>query len=185
MAKSPTEEHDHEDVIDTEGVDPSAPVTAESQRAAVMEETQAESRKHLRTAERMLMLRQNERRLRMAEAEDRVLETAQQVVEATLLFHLVTPEQEIPPAEWIAQYGDEGARQRLEVAKAGWSPAAKAPHAVVMAGRVMVGIAKARGQAAAAMAGRVAPELNVKISVPAPTANDEPGLVKYEERDME
>jgi hypothetical protein len=173
------------EVIDTEGFDPSEPVTHESQRSSAHQATQIESEKHLKIAERMLLQRQGERRLRMAETEDRVLETAQQVVEATLEAHLVTAEQEIPPAEWIEKYGDVGAAQRLSVSRAGWLPAGKAPNFVVMAARVMVGIAKARGQAAAAMAGRVAPELNVKISVPAPTANDEPGLVKYEERDLE
>lgn len=128
--------------------------------------------------------RQKERRLkRIAEVEDQVLETAQQIVEATLAFSEVEPEQQLPPEDWVERYGETGAIQRLRVARAAWLPAAKVPYGMRVAPAVMVGIAKARGQSAQ-LINRTA-EVNVKIAMPAPTTAEHPGLVKYESKEIE
>lgn len=110
------------------------------------------------------------------EAENRVLQTSQQVVEALLAFHEVEPDQALPPQDWVERYGQDAADKRLRVARSGWLPTAHAPNAVKIAAQVMVGIAKARGQIAASAA-MPAGDVNVRISLPSPTDAAHPAMV--------
>jgi len=114
--------------------------------------------------------RKEERLSRIIALEDRIFERASGVVEAALSFHEVTPFQEEPPADWIAEYGLEGARQRLGVAKTGWMPQAMAPSAVKLAVQAMAGIARGRGFRVQVNQN----SLNVKIELPAPTSAQHP-----------
>jgi len=114
--------------------------------------------------------RKEERLVRIIELEDRIFERASGVVEAALSFHEVTPFQEEPPADWIAQYGLEGAKQRLGVAKSGWMPQTMAPSAVKLAVQTMIGIARGRGYRVQVSQNT----LNVKIELPAPTSAQHP-----------
>lgn len=118
----------------------------------------------------------------IAEAEDRVHMTAVGILEATLDFHLVEPDQVIPPEDWVEQYGEKVAIQRLRVARAGWMPAGKAPIALRIAPAVVVGIAKARGQQAAS---RQPIEVNARIALPAPTSAEHPGPVEYPTKEID
>lgn len=118
----------------------------------------------------------------IAEAEDRVHQTAIGILEATLDFHLVEPDQVMPPEEWVEMYGEKAAIQRLRVAKAGWMPAGKAPVALRIAPAVVVGIAKARGQQAAS---RQVVEVNARIALPAPTSAEHPGPVEYPTKEID
>jgi hypothetical protein len=49
-----------------------------------------------------------------------------------------------PPAEWVAEIGQERAEQRLRVAKSAWMSAKEAPVGIAVAKSFAVGIAKAR-----------------------------------------
>lgn len=117
--------------------------------------------------------RKEARQQRIQELEDRVSDTAAGVLEATLAFHEVTPQQQEPPEEWIALYGEKGAYQRLAIAKAGWLPQSLAPNATKLASFVYTAIARARGHKATFSA-RV---VNVKIALPAPTSAAHPNPV--------
>ena len=117
--------------------------------------------------------KKEERLARIEELEDRICDHAAGVLEAALSFHEVRPNQEEPPQEWIDQYGEQGARQRLEVAKAGWLPQSLAPNATRLASYVYTGITRARGTRGA-MHARV---VNVKIALPPPTGASHPNPV--------
>lgn len=117
----------------------------------------------------------------MLELEDTVLETATGVVEAALAFHEVTFDQKDPPPEWIERYGEQAARQRLQVAKSGWLPGSMAPAGVKLSVQVMTGIHRARGQRVQVKAGQI----NVQLTLPAPTSAQHPGAAAYPEKDVE
>ena len=117
------------------------------------------------------------------EAENRVLQTSQQVVEAVLAFHEVEPDQVLPPADWVERYGKDAAEKRLRVARSGWLPSAHSPSAVKIAAQVMVGIAKSRGQIAAAAA-MPAGDVNVRISLPSPTDAAHP-VIEYPSKEID
>lgn len=123
-----------------------------------------------------------ERLERMAQMEDRIYQRANGVLEAALSFHEVAPDAQLPPADWVSEYGAEGARQRLEVAKAGWLPQSEAPNAFKLAAQVTAGISRGR-----AFRGQrvVQNQLNVKISLPAPTSREHPGLEQYPSKEIE
>lgn len=128
--------------------------------------------------------RKEDRLARIVELEDRVFETAMGVIEATLAFHEVTFDQKDPPPEWIERFGEEGARRRLNVAKAGWLPASHAPAAVKYSLQAAAGIGRMRGNRVQVNANSV----NVKIQqivLPAPTsaAHEPPGI--YAEKEIE
>lgn len=107
---------------------------------------------------------------RIEALQDRVYDHAAGVVEATLAFHEVTPDQEDPPPAWIEEYGEAGARERLRIAKAGWMPPSLAPAAVKLAVQVMAGIDRGRGHRTKIHAR----ELNVQIQLPPPVSGQEP-----------
>lgn len=129
---------------------------------AIGEERNSEKKRELRLA-------------RMLEAEDQMLARAAGVMDAFLSFHEVDPEATEPPPAWIAEYGLEGARQRLEVARRGWAPQSEMPGGVKLAQMTYVGIQKARGRSAAIRAHN----LNVAIQLPAPTSAEHPGATVY------
>lgn len=118
-------------------------------------------------------VKKEQRLARIEELEDRVFDRAAGVLEAALSFHEVTPHQTEPPAQWVEEYGEEGARQRLEVAKASWLPQSLAPNGTKLASLVYTGIQRARGHKAAFHAKVV----NVKIALPAPTSSAHPNPV--------
>lgn len=127
-------------------------------------------------------VKREERLARILAIEDRVYDRAASVAEAFLSFHEVSPNQEQAPPDWIERYGAEGARQRLEVAKAGWLPQSIAPSAAKYAIQAMVGIARGRGQRVQLKASHI----NVKISLPAPTSAQHPiDTPGFEVRDIE
>ena len=118
---------------------------------------------------------------RITELEDRVYDIASGVVEATLSFHEVDPDQAVPPEEWVQRYGQKAAEQRLAVAKAGWMPQNIAPSAVKLAATVMNGITRGRNYNKQ----RSLQQINVKIALPAPTSQEHPGLEVYPTREIE
>jgi hypothetical protein len=118
---------------------------------------------------------------RIEEIEDQIFQKASAIVDAFLSFSEVTPTQTEPPASWIAQYGYEGAKQRLAVARRGWDKLAEAPAAAKYAAQTMVGISRGKAWKAKITQNN----LNVKIALPAPTTREHPGPVTYEVMDVE
>lgn len=126
--------------------------------------------------------KQKEARIaRIEQLEQRVFEQASGVVQAVLAFAEVSPHQTEPPASWIAEYGEEGAKQRLEVAKTGWLPQSIAPNATKLAVQLMVGSQRGRQRNVRLGIGTV----NVKIALPAPTSREHPGPVTYDVKDLD
>lgn len=118
---------------------------------------------------------------KMREVEDEVLQRALGNLNAIQSFSEISPDEENPPESWVQEYGLEAATKRLALAKAGWRPMKDAPFGAVQSLQIAVGYAKARGQQVNLAAG----ELNVKISLPAPTTAEHPGEVVYEVREIE
>lgn len=121
------------------------------------------------------------RAARIEELENEIYDRATAVVNAAMSFTEVAPDQAEPPPSWIAEFGLEGARQRLIVAKAGWLPQSVAPNGFKLAAQVMAGIARGRGYRVRVTQNN----LNVKIALPAPTNTAHPGQTTYEVRDLE
>jgi hypothetical protein len=119
---------------------------------------------------------------RVEELENQIFEQASGVVEATLAFVEVRPNQTEPPEAWIERYGLEAAKQRLEVAKMGWAPASVAPSAVTVAVKFMAASTRGRAFRGAKL---IQNNLNVKLELPAPTTREHPGPTTYEVRDLE
>ncbi len=128
--------------------------------------------------------KEKEKRLaRLTELEDQVLDMASGVILASLDFSQVSPHATEPPPEWVTEYGEAGARQRLEVAKAGWLPASLQPSGVKLATQVYVGISRARGHKISKLT-----QINLNaqvISLPAPTAAAMPGAPVFPEKEMD
>jgi hypothetical protein len=97
-------------------------------------------------------------------------------------FHLVEPQQQEPPPEWVAQYGEQAARQRLAVAKAGWMPNSLKPSGVDVATRVVTAISRARGSRQQSLGPA---EINVKLTLPVPTSASQPGAPVYPSKEIE
>lgn len=119
---------------------------------------------------------------RMLEIEDEVFQTAAGILRASLDFCHVAPDQQDPPPEWVAELGEDAARKRLAVAKAGWLPSSQAPAGAGLARQVYVGISRARRMQQLGSGPR---EVNVKISLPAPTAAAMPGAPEYPSKEIE
>jgi len=118
---------------------------------------------------------------RIEELETAVLEQSAQVVQAILAFSEISPQQQEPPPDWVTMYGEEGARQRLAVARNGWAPASLAASGGKLAQQMMVGILRGRGYR-----NKVAVRnLNVKIALPAPTSQAHPGPELFAVKDIE
>lgn len=122
------------------------------------------------------------RQQKIAELEDEVFQTSVGVVQAMLDFHLVTPDQQEPPPDWVEKWGREAAEQRLRVAKAGWMPNSLAPAATGLASRIVTGIARARGSRQQALGPA---EINVKLQLPMPTSAAQPGAPVYPSKEIE
>lgn len=120
------------------------------------------------------------RQARIEELEQSLLEASAGIIEAGMAFAEVTPDQVDPPPDWVAKYGEAGARQRLAVAKAGWLPQSLAPAALPLSVRMYVGIMRGRGHKVRLTQNN----LNVQISLPAPTSKEHPGEV-YETKEIE
>lgn len=118
---------------------------------------------------------------RIEEIESEIFDRASGVVNAFLSFAEVTRQQEEPPESWVAEYGAEGARQRLKVAQAGWLPQAVAPAGAKLGAQMVVGILRGRGHKVRATQNN----LNVTLTLPVPTTSEHPGPVVYEVRDVE
>lgn len=121
------------------------------------------------------------RQSKIAALEDEVFQSSVGVVQAMLDFHLVTPNQQDPPPEWVEQWGEQAARQRLAVAKSGWMPNSVKPSGADVAVRIVTGIARARGNRQ--VTGPA--EINVKLSLPAPTSATQPGAPVYPTKEIE
>lgn len=125
---------------------------------------------------------QKEQRLaRIEQLEDDVFEQAVSIVQQVLSFGEVAHDQTDPPEAWIEQYGEEEARKRLQLAKAGWLPVSSSPAAFKFALQAMGGIAKGRAWRVKVTQNN----LNVKIALPAPTSTAHPGPITYEVRDLD
>jgi len=124
--------------------------------------------------------RVEERLARIVEIEDNIYQRAAGVLEATLSFHEVAPNQQEPSPEWVEQYGAEGAKQKLAVAKTGWLPQALAPNATKLALQYVTAVTRARRGAVVK-----ANELNVQIQLPAPTSAAHPTVSVYPRREIE
>jgi hypothetical protein len=126
-------------------------------------------------------VKKEERMARLAQLEERIYQRASGVLEAVLSFHEVAPSQQEPPPDWVAEYGAEGAQQRLAVAKTGWLPASLAPNAPRLALQFVTAVRRAQGRQQ-----MLKPELNVKISLPAPTSSQHPTVTTtYETRELD
>ncbi len=123
-----------------------------------------------------------ERLARIIDLEDRIYERAAGVVDAFLAYHEVLPNQEEAPPDWIEQYGLEGARQRLHVAKSGWMPQSHAPAAPKLAVQVMAGISRGRAWRGAKLTQN---NLNVQLTLPAPTSASHPSGESYPTKEVE
>lgn len=88
--------------------------------------------------------------------ENRVLDKAMNIVEATLDFREVDPAVEEPPPEWFEKYGDQ-AIQRYRLARAGWMKPSEAPVGMKVAYNVLVGVVKARATE------KAPPKLNIQL----------------------
>ncbi len=115
---------------------------------------------------------------RLRDLEDSIFERSCRVVDASLAWSEVEANQAEPPVDWIAEHGRDGARQRLNVAKAAWMPKSLAPAGMDLSVKVMVGIAKARGQRVTTQNN----QLNVQICLPPPTSKEHPG--EEEDKDV-
>lgn len=124
-----------------------------------------------------------ERLARIEELECRVYERANQIVQAALCFHEVTPTQTEPPPQWVAEFGYEGAKQRLEVAKTAWLPQSMAPAALKIAVSCTIGIR--RGNTRDRMRELGAGNLPVNLVLPQPTSREHPGLTVYPVKDLD
>ena len=122
------------------------------------------------------------RQARIADLQDEVFQTSVGVVQAMLDFHRVTPDQQEPPPEWVAEFGQAAAEQRLRVAKAGWMRNSEKPAALDVATRVVTGIARARGGRQAQLGPA---EINVKLQLPMPTSAAQPGAPVYPSKEVE
>ena len=126
--------------------------------------------------------KREERLAKIEELENEIFERAAGVVNAYLSFAEVERDQKEPPPAWVAQYGYDAAKQRLEVAKAGWLPASIAPAAAKLAVQAQIGISRGRGYRMKITQNN----LNVKIALPAPTSSAYPANdTTYEVRDLE
>lgn len=139
-----------------------------SQGYALRQELKDEKLKELRLA-------------RIEELEQNLLEHAAGIIEAAMSFSEVTPSQQEPPPDWVAKYGEDGARQRLAVAKAGWMPQSLAPAALPLSVRMYVGIQRGRGHRVRVTQNN----LNVQIALPAPCSKEHPGAETYEVKEIE
>lgn len=120
---------------------------------------------------------------RMDQLEQRVYEQSSSVVEALLAFAEIDPHQAEPPPAWVEAYGQEGAEQRLRIAKAAWLPQSVFPAGGKLALQAMTGISRGRAYRNAKLTQN---NINVKvISLPAPTSREHPGPTVYEVRDLE
>ncbi len=119
---------------------------------------------------------------RMVEIEDEIYQTAAGILHATLDFCQVAPDQQEPPAEWVARLGLEAAKQRLAVAKAGWMPPSLAPSGPKYAAQLVAGISRMRRHEAMGGGPR---EVNAKIALPAPTSAGMPGAPEYPSKEIE
>lgn len=122
------------------------------------------------------------RQSKIAALEDEVFQTSVGVVQAMLDFHLVTPDQQEPPPEWVEEWGQQAAEQRLRVAKAGWMPNSLKPSGLDVATRIVTGIARARGSRQQAIGPA---EINVKLHLPPPTSAAQPGAPVYPSKEIE
>lgn len=137
---------------------------------------------HQNNLDRLDPAKKAERLARIAEIEDETFQTAAGIVQASLDFYQVEPNQEEPPPEWIEQYGARAAMQRLRVAKASWLPQSVAPSGVKLAAQVVVGISRAR-RLDQRLGGST--EINVKLQLPAPTSAGQPGAPEYPVKEIE
>lgn len=122
-----------------------------------------------------------QRLARLEDLEDRVYEQSAAAVEEFLAFREIRHDQQEPPAQWVAEYGQEEAERRLNLAKAGWLPASISPVGVKVALAAMNGISRARAYKVKVTQNN----LNVKIALPAPTTTAHPGPITYEVRDLD
>ncbi len=121
------------------------------------------------------------RQTRIEELEAEVFETAGQIVGALFDFQQVRHDQTEPPPSWVEQYGVEGAKSRLAVARAGWLPPSQAPVAVNHAVKMMIGVNRGRNYRMKLTQNNI----NVKLNLPAPTSREHPGPITYETRDLD
>ncbi len=119
---------------------------------------------------------------RMLDIEDEVYQQASGILRAALDFCHVNPSQTEPPPEWVEQYGLEAAKQRLEVAKQGWTPKSLTASGIDLAKSMVIGISRARRHTALNAGPR---EVNAKIALPAPTSAGMPGAPEYPSKEVE
>lgn len=92
------------------------------------------------------------------QTEDQVFLRAAKVMEGTLAFDEIDPEQPDPPEEWVRKLGHEEAVRRLRVAKYSLMSAKDAPVALAIAKSIYTSALKAKASSAGA-----ARALNVAI----------------------
>jgi hypothetical protein len=110
----------------------------------------------------------------LRDVENEILVSSLTVVQASVDFAEITPEDEAPPPEWLLRYGAAGAAKRFRIAKAAWKSAKDAPVGIRVATQIASSIIKSRSMEKAAPR-----QLSVTwVSAPPPTAST---LTKYPE----
>lgn len=122
-----------------------------------------------------------ERLAKIEDLENRVFEQAVEVVSGFLDFSTISPQQKEVPQEWVEKYGTEKAQLRFMLAQSAWAPKSLQPAGVDTAVRCMTAISRAKGHRIKVTQNN----LNVKLTLPAPTSASHPGPVTYEVRDLE
>lgn len=83
--------------------------------------------------------------------EDEIFAKASEIVDGTLRFQDIDPENPVPPQEWLDELGTkEAVEKRMRIAKSSWMSSKDAPFALQAAKALVVGIIKARSTERAA-----------------------------------
>jgi hypothetical protein len=121
------------------------------------------------------------RQEQLGEIEDAIFERSLSVIDATIGFADIEPNQETPPPQWVEQYGQEAAERRLRIARMAWLPKSQAPAGQELAMRYVAGYTRARGMKISATQNN----LNVTIALPAPTSSHAGAPPQFPEKDIE
>lgn len=108
-----------------------------------------------------------QKRKPIEELTDEIFGEAAQIVQDSLRFREISPDQKDPPIEWVRQFGQEEADRMFRVAQASWLPAKCAPIGIKNAMYVAVGILKAR-------AAKSTGNQTLNVAVMMPSAISEP-----------
>lgn len=82
----------------------------------------------------------------MSAIEDALYKSSLEVMGDMMRFREVTPDQLDPPEHWVAEMGEQRAREALRVAQASWMNQKDVPAGIALTAKVMVGMANVRSK---------------------------------------